>query len=1000
MKKKISKILGVALTVVLLTSLMAATVPVSALTLSWGAEKSPATLVENTIVTNINILDIATSGSTVYVCTDNSDYPLLKSTDAGETWANMKTSTSFPSGVSVKAIGVASDDVDVIAIVTSADEVEYSTNGGSSWSDLDAPATGAELDDVDVSPGTTRYIAVSGNVSGAAELWTLRATMAQNWTARYAVGNGVTGGAGGQLTAKAVKISPNFVTDKIILVITGGSTNSTLQAFRYETGAETWNGNISFFGTDWGTGVSLESITGGLAAADIALPESYLGTDENERLAFTAVAGTTTGGGVVRVVDNYAKGFSTWNAGDEGKIGSLAYHEAGKIIAGVYDDNKVYKFADPMATTPKADRINTLKQPGGTSKTVVRWAGDTAVAGTSGTGTSAFAVSTDDGYAWNDFSLIDTTLNAFSDVAPSADGSVVYLATNDGTNTSIWRKASRWTRVLNLAGVTSAIVRIAPDDADVVYVADTASQDMWVSKDAGDTSWKTIPCYKLGSGDTIVDLAVESADVAYVIDDDGVSKTTNAGASWGTQERPTDAVTPYMITMASNGDILVGTTEGYVAYSKDGGSTFERTTDAGTPETGKGCQVIPDDDYASNNTIYVGIGTDVKRGKADKTSPFSTRGSLSGNVTGMAQVEEATYALTSTSTASESRLYRSLKLETADTSDAAEWSYASTSRGFLNAPQALKLSVSDTSSKLWAIDTAGDALYSFTDVIALAGPTLDKPADEASVPVNPGTGRSYDITFIFKRYSDSDIDEMQLQIATDSEFNAVIYDRTFTGINTDTIAKVIGPTGQTNQVAEFMPGETYYWRVRTGQQGPMYSPWSEARSFTVEDIAEPFAISGPAAGASDVSLTPTLVWSQYPGAIRYQVELSEDPTFAILEWSYNVDSTFYKLSEPLKYSTTYYWRVRGVTAEPYLVGRNWVTPAGEWATGVFTTMAEPEEEEPTVVTVPGETEVKVVEVPVQTQAPIPAYLLWTIVGVGAVLVIALIVLIVRTRRVA
>ena len=64
-----------------------------------------------------------------------------------------------------------------------------------------------------------------------------------------------------------------------------------------------------------------------------------------------------------------------------------------------------------------------------------------------------------------------------------------------------------------------------------------------------------------------------------------------------------------------------------------------------------------------------------------------------------------------------------------------------------------------------------------------------------------------------------------------------VYDQTFTGITTGTIAKVIGPTGTTtapSQKAEFMPGATYYWHVRNGRYGPMYSPWTETRSFTVE----------------------------------------------------------------------------------------------------------------------------------------------------------------------
>jgi len=313
----------------------------------------------------------------------------------------------------------------------------------------------------------------------------------------------------------------------------------------------------------------------------------------------------------------------------------------------------------------------------------------------------------------------------------------------------------------------------------------------------------------------------------------------------------------------------------------------------------------------------------------------------------------------------------------------------------------MKMSLSGTTPKLWAIDKTDKELDSLSDPLAMTGPTLKSPATATAVAVNAGTGRAYDITFIMERYDSSAIDEIQLQIATDSAFDAIIYNYTFADITSNTIAKVIGPTGQAFQVAEFMPGETYYWRVRTGDEGPWYSPWSESRSFTVAS-PDTFMVSGPAVGASDTSLTPTFTWAEYPDAIGYEIMLSEDPTFAIIEWSYNVANPFYKTEEALKYSTTYYWRVRGVTGESVLKGSTWVTPAGPWVTGIFTTMAEPvvTTTEPIVITQPGQTEVKIVEVPVTSAPVVPTYILWVIVGIGAILVIALIVLIVRTRRVA
>jgi hypothetical protein len=192
-----------------------------------------------------------------------------------------------------------------------------------------------------------------------------------------------------------------------------------------------------------------------------------------------------------------------------------------------------------------------------------------------------------------------------------------------------------------------------------------------------------------------------------------------------------------------------------------------------------------------------------------------------------------------------------------------------------------------------------------------------------------------------------------------------------------------------------MAADTYYWRVRAS--GPLNSPWSETREFTVEQSTA-FSLESPESGATGVSLTPALVWSEFDEAIGYEVMLSEDPDFTIIEFSRSTENTYFQIEEPLAYNTTYYWRARGVTGPP---PPQQAAPGGPWMAGVFTTMAEPEEPTPPVTIVPTpptEVQVITVEVPGPPQA-IPSYLLWTIIGVGALLVIALIVLIVRTRRV-
>jgi len=1018
MKSKISKILGVAVTIAVLAGLLVAAVPVSGHAIfkaQWWAESDPTstTSYKNLVVSGLSIMDVAASGDIVYVGCDNTSggYALYKSTDGGATFESLENATSFPQGVGVEKVAIAKEDPDVVAILTTAGKIEYTENGGSLWTDLDIPATGATINAIDVCYSTYVYIAAGGQTAGGvAELYTYKIKVLESWTARY---NGITGYAPNQTDIKAVLISPGFSTEKAILAVsTNGSNSGIFQIFRYETGDTEWNGSIDYLSaTDWGTGLELTpgtTVVGGLGTADIAVPSDYLANDDDMRLAYVGVAGANSGGGVMRITDTVQTDFDTWSGGEPGAIYSVAYNEEGIVVAGDADENKVYQYLSPTSSVVKATKLNSLKQPGGSTNTSVAYAGDSVLAGTAGD-EGGIAMSSDDGYAFNDVALINTTVDAIPDFDVAADGSVVYWVTYSGNDISVWRKASMH-RVFSLKDQTNLtmLVRMAPDDTDAVYLGQVGTKEMWVSKNGGLESWKSVPVYPFAS-DTIVDFAVESADVVYAVDDDSCSKTSNAGASWGLGKSPSEGMSPYMITIASTGDVLVGGTDGYVNYSTDGGSTFTRSY----TYSGINAIVVPDDGYTDNGIIYVGVtsattGTGaVKRGKLN-TSPASTRGAADTGfgITGMGQAEGVVYVIGYNGT--DSILYQSLELETAADSSApytdADWSQDDAVSSDFNAGRnAMKVSVSSGMPTLWAIDTlgTGDDLESFTDPVSLAAPAVTGPDDGASVSVNSKSGTVYDVTFTFKKYNDTDVNSAVLEIATDPDFNAIIKTDTMAAgtLSTETVARINGPSNNVN----YMPGETYYWRVRT--TSPLNSPWTATRSFTVQSLEEPFAVSGPAVGAADVSTTPTFTWAEYEGAIKYEIAVSEDPTFAILEWSANVDNPFYAVGadNALKYSTTYYWRVRGVTAEPYLAGKAWVTPAGPWVTGVFTTMAEPVEEEkaePVVITEPGDTKIEVVKVPVTSQPVIPTYLLWVIVGVGAVLIIALIVLIVRTRRVA
>jgi hypothetical protein len=165
------------------------------------------------------------------------------------------------------------------------------------------------------------------------------------------------------------------------------------------------------------------------------------------------------------------------------------------------------------------------------------------------------------------------------------------------------------------------------------------------------------------------------------------------------------------------------------------------------------------------------------------------------------------------------------------------------------------------------------------------------------------------------------------------------------------------------------------------------------------EIPEP-ALETPEHGDSDVDTKPMFAWGSVDDAIRYHFALAEemgrDDPFDIPDYAVSTTATGLRSPYELKYDTVYHWRVRAETDEGF----------GDWASDIFTTEKEPAPEpepQPPVEIIQKEVpapqitlEVPPSPAPVQV---IPDYLLWVIIGVGAVLVIAVVILIVRTRRV-
>ena len=294
------------------------------------------------------------------------------------------------------------------------------------------------------------------------------------------------------------------------------------------------------------------------------------------------------------------------------------------------------------------------------------------------------------------------------------------------------------------------------------------------------------------------------------------------------------------------------------------------------------------------------------------------------------------------------------------------------------------------SNKLWLVDEDSAAVYNYSDTLVADGPALAGPAEGYSVQVNPVSGITYNVTLSWKRASEAS--GYEAQIAFDSQFDEVAVPISVTNNRAPTVSDVTAGS-------DLMPGTTYYWRVRVAQTAPIYSPWSETRTFTVK----PGGTSVPSVGSPEnggtFAAAPAFSWSPVSGTTVYEFQLASDTTFGTPSVSEQLASTGFMLPTDLA-DGVYFWRVRAL--EPV---------EGDWSTIANFTVSEAAAavEAPPIVVPPAEAPIinlpEIVIPPVQVEiqpAPtVPAIsqgLLLAIIIIGAVLVIALIVLIVRTRR--
>jgi hypothetical protein len=977
MKKIFKKFWGVALVVMLLsTMLVLPATPAAA-----GSYVFTNTGILPSAITGVlaptlgfGFTAVAQAGDVIYgTATDTAavDY-LYKSPDGGATW------------VPCVAAGIAAGTWNLVAVApddpvvdTAGPTVYLSTNGGVSFSNITGALVATAIDDIDISPlyGGYHYVLVGGTNAGVAVLAKWQIALAAAWAAVP-----LAGAAPVPTEIQAVGYSPYPDIDQAFFFVGKTATDLSLHIY-----------SDAFLTVD-PVGFNYPRVLGngaGLACtkAQLVFDPSFLLYDNEIGFVGSDVAVGAAVGGVWSLVGNTLTKIQTLAT-----FNSLAWDGTNMISAGAAGGViTVYRSSNALAGALALFLGNApFKGPGGTVNPNVFWAGGAAYCVSQGED-NAVAMSMDLGKTFNGVKLVSSiAANPFNNVLDfwiKSDGSVIYVLTSDGTDVDLWSYTGAvWQRILILDVATygaNEIVRSAESNTDAIYIGRPANLNRVLKSTDGGDNWTLRSCTQ-----AIGDMAVQSATVAYVASSATgfVVKTSNGCTSWTTVGALT-AGAGYSIKLLADNQFVVGGTTGYVGYFDGSAWTAIAVPLVAAPA------VVDASGTATGDVIFAGTLAGTVGAWTIGTSVVWATDATAAAVTGIAYANGVLYAY-DPAIAPAPSLYRyympAISLLFKDTIVIGAVNFWG--GNILNSLQMVQ-----GSNVLWACDaaTAPNTLQSFTEYLLMATPAGTYPINGEIIPVNSLNGAVN--PFLLQWTAPA----VTAPLLGWTYAVAVYYDEAGT-----ILVGALGPTAATNigiggLLAALTPGSTYYWQVQIVT--PVHSFWSPMQSFTVQQLGAIVpAISSPANGSNVETLLPAFSWEPIAGATMYEFQVASDPEFLLPVYSVNVTGSgaLMPIAKPLTDGDTYFWRVRVI--EPAV---------GEWSqVGIFTVaipVTPPTSTvEPTTtiilptpsitVTVPQPT--VIVPTPTtETKEISPAYI-WAIIIIGAVLVIAVIVLIVRTRR--
>ncbi len=166
-------------------------------------------------------------------------------------------------------------------------------------------------------------------------------------------------------------------------------------------------------------------------------------------------------------------------------------------------------------------------------------------------------------------------------------------------------------------------------------------------------------------------------------------------------------------------------------------------------------------------------------------------------------------------------------------------------------------------------------------------------------PVNNKTGVPKIVAFNWEAFDTTY--RYNLQVSKVNDFSTLVLDTNNVKLNTFSLL-----INEKNS--------EFFWRVRAVKVG-CYSDWSSIYMF--KTLIPAPDLTTPANRASNVSVLTVFDWTDVNDAITYDLEVSKDSTFVIVD-KYRRDipvSTLTFAGEPFAEKTKYFWRVRSVNLE-------------------------------------------------------------------------------------